>query len=176
MLFYIIIAIVIIQRLVELIIANRNEKWMRSQGAFEAGAVHYPIMVTMHIAFFISLLVEVFVTNKPLSPLWIPLLSLFLIAQIARVWCLASLGTFWNTKIIILPGADVVKKGPYKFIRHPNYVIVATELLVLPLIFSAYFTAIVFSFLNIWMLSVRIPVEEKALKEVTNYREEFRLK
>jgi methyltransferase len=176
MLFYIIIAIVIIQRLVELIIAKRNEKWMRSQGAFEAGAVHYPIMVTMHIAFFISLLVEVLVTNKPLSPLWIPLLSLFLIAQIARVWCLASLGTFWNTKIIILPGADVVKKGPYKFIRHPNYVIVATELLVLPLIFSAYFTAIVFSFLNIWMLSVRIPVEEKALKEVTNYREEFRLK
>jgi methyltransferase len=176
MLFYIIIAIVIIQRLVELIIANRNEKWMRSQGAFEAGAVHYPIMVTMHIAFFISLLVEVLVTNKPLSPLWIPLLSLFLIAQIARVWCLASLGTFWNTKIIILPGADVVKKGPYKFIRHPNYVIVATELLVLPLIFSAYFTAIVFSLLNIWMLSVRIPVEEKALTEVTNYREEFRIK
>jgi methyltransferase len=176
MLFYIIIAIVIIQRLVELIIAKRNEKWMRSRGAFEAGAVHYPIMVTMHIAFFISLLVEVLVTNKPLSPLWIPLLSLFLIAQIARVWCLASLGTFWNTKIIILPGADVVKKGPYKFIRHPNYVIVATELLVLPLIFSAYFTAIVFSLLNIWMLSVRIPVEEKALTEVTNYREEFRIK
>jgi methyltransferase len=176
MLFYIIIAIVIIQRLVELIIAKRNEKWMRSQGAFEAGAVHYPIMVTMHIAFFISLLIEVLVINKPLSPFWIPLLSIFLIAQIARVWCLTSLGKFWNTKIIILPGADVVKKGPYKFIRHPNYVIVATELLVLPLIFSAYFTAIVFSLLNLWMLSVRIPVEERELIEVTNYREEFKLK
>ena len=176
MLFYIIITIVIIQRLVELLIAKRNEKWMRSQGAFEAGAGHYPIMVMMHITFFISLLLEVLVINKPLSPLWIPLLSLFLIAQLARVWCLTSLGKFWNTKIIILPGADVVKKGPYQFIRHPNYVIVATELLVLPLIFSAYFTAVVFSLLNLWMLSIRIPTEEKALKEVTNYREEFKLK
>ena len=176
MLFYIIIAIVIIQRLVELIIAKRNEKWMRSQGAFEAGAGHYPIMVSMHMAFFISLILEVLVIDRPLSPLWIPLLSLFLIAQIARIWCLTSLGKFWNTKIIILPGADVVKKGPYQFIRHPNYVIVATELLVLPLLFSAYFTAVVFSLLNLWMLSVRIPIEEKALKEVTNYKEEFRLK
>ena len=93
-----------------------------------------------------------------------------------RIWCLTSLGKFWNTKIIILPGADVVIKGPYKFIRHPNYLIVTTELLVLPLLFSAYFTAIVFSILNIWMLSVRIPTEERALKEVTNYKEEFRLK
>ena len=176
MLFYIVITIVIIQRLVELIIAKRNEKWMRSQGAFEAGAGHYPIMVSMHMAFFISLILEVLVIDRPLSPLWIPLLSLFLMAQIARVWCLTSLGKFWNTKIIILPGADVVRKGPYKFIRHPNYVIVATELLVLPLLFSAYFTAIVFSFLTLWMLSVRIPIEEKALKEVTNYKEEFRLK
>ena len=114
-----------------------------SQGAFEAGAGHYPIMVSMHMAFFISLILEVLVIDRPLSPLWIALLTLFLIAQIARVWCLTSLGKFWNTKIIILPGADVVGKGPYKFIRHPNYVIVATELLVLPLMFSAYFTAIV---------------------------------
>lgn len=176
MLFYIVITIVIAQRLVELIIANRNEKWMRSQGAFEAGAGHYPIMVSMHMAFFISLILEVLVIDRPLSSLWIPLLVLFLMAQIARFWCLTSLGRFWNTKIIILPGADVVRKGPYQFIRHPNYVIVATELLVLPLMFSAYFTAIVFSLLNLWMLSVRIPIEEKALKEVTNYKEEFMLK
>ena len=90
----------------------------------------------------------------------------------ARIWCLASLGKFWNTKIIILPGADVVRKGPYKWIRHPNYLIVTTELLVLPLLFGAYFTAIIFAFLNVWMLSVRIPAEEKALKEATNYRGE----
>lgn len=149
---------------------------MRSQGAFEAGAKHYPVMVAMHVMFFISLVVEVLLVNRPLSPIWIILLVIFLMAQALRVWCLTSLGKFWNTRIIILPGANVVKKGPYAFMRHPNYVIVTTELLVLPLIFSAYFTAILFTILNIWMLSVRIPVEEKALKQATNYKEQFSLK
>ena len=176
MLFAFVITIVIIQRLAELIIAKRNETWMRNQGAFEAGARHYPIMVTMHVMFFVSLLLEVVIVNRPLSPIWVVFLSVFLVAQVARIWCLTSLGKFWNTKIIILPGADVVKKGPYAFIRHPNYVIVTTELLVLPLIFSAYFTAILFTMLNIWMLSVRIPTEEKALKLATNYEEKFSLK
>ncbi|MFJ7936257.1 isoprenylcysteine carboxyl methyltransferase family protein [Sporosarcina sp. NPDC096371] len=175
MLFTIIISIVILQRLIELLVAKRNENWMRSQGAYEAGATHYPIMVTMHIAFFISFLLEVVVLERALSPFWIVLLVLFLLAQIARIWCLASLGKFWNTKIIILPGADVVRKGPYKWLRHPNYLIVTTELLVLPLLFDAYFTAILYSLLNVWMLSVRIPAEEKALKEATNYQETFSL-
>ena len=168
--------IVILQRLVELMIARRNEKWMLRQGAFEVGGRHYPLMVVMHIAFFLSLLLEVSIINRTLSPFWIVLLTLFLLAQVVRIWCLTSLGRFWNTKIMILPGADVVKKGPYRFIRHPNYMIVTTELLVLPLLFSAYFTAVIFTFLNIWMLSVRIPIEEKALKEATNYKEKFSLK
>jgi len=176
MLFLIVISIVILQRLIELVIAKRNEKWMRSQGAFEAGAGHYPFMVAMHMAFFISLLTEVMVYDQLLSRLWIPLLTVFLVAQVMRIWCLASLGKFWNTKIIILPGADVVRKGPYTFIRHPNYLIVTTELLVLPLLFGAYFTAIIFSLLNLRMLSVRIPAEEQALKEATNYKEQFSLK
>ena len=175
MLFPIVISIVILQRLIELFIAKRNEKWMRSQGAFEAGAAHYPVMVSMHIVFFISLLAEVFLFERALSPLWIIFLVIFIIAQAARIWCLTSLGKFWNTKIIILPGATVVQKGPYKWVRHPNYIIVATELLVLPLLFSAYLTAIVFSLLNVWMSSVRIPAEEKALKEATNYKETFSL-
>ena len=176
MLFSIVITIVVIQRLVELFIAKRNETWMRSQGAFEAGTKHYPLMVTMHVLFFISLILEVLTVNRPLSPVWIAFLTIFLIAQVVRVWCLISLGKFWNTKIIILPGADVVKKGPYAFIRHPNYVIVTTELLVLPLLFSAYFTAILFTMLNVWMLSVRIPAEEKVLKHATNYKERFSVK
>ena len=175
MLFPIVISIVILQRIIELFIAKRNEKWMRSQGAFEMGAAHYPLMVSMHVAFFISLIVEVLLSQRPLPSLWILLLVLFLIAQVARIWCLTSLGKFWNTKIIILPGADVVQKGPYKWVRHPNYIIVTTELLVLPLLFGAYFTAILFSLLNLWMLSVRIPAEEKALKEATNYKETFSL-
>lgn len=176
MLFAIIISIIICQRLIELIVAKRNETWMRGQGAYEVGASHYPLMVGMHVAFFISLISEVIVLDKPISPFWIPLLAVFLLAQAARIWCLTSLGKFWNTKIIILPGADVVRKGPYKLIRHPNYLIVTIELLVLPLLFSAYLTAIIYSLLNMWMLSVRIPSEEKALKEATNYSEQFSLK
>lgn len=173
MLFSVIIAIVIGQRLIELVIAKRNEKWMRSQGAFEVGARHYPIMVAMHSTFFLSLLFEVIVLDRSLSPFWWLLLIGFLFAQIGRIWCLLSLGKFWNTKIIILPGADVVRKGPYRFIRHPNYLIVSIELLLLPLIFNAYFTAILFSTLNAWMLSVRIPAEERALKKATNYSKQF---
>lgn len=176
MLFTIIIGIVIMQRLIELFFAKRNEQWMRSQGAFEVGAAHYPIMVAMHVAFFVTFILEVNLLNRPLSSLWIPLLAFLFLTQAARIWCLTSLGKFWNTKIIILPGADVVRKGPYKLIRHPNYLIVTTELLVLPLIFSAYFTAIIYSILNLWMLSVRIPTEEKALKKATNYQKKFSLK
>lgn len=176
MLFAFVISFIIAQRIVELIIAKQNEKWMRGQGAFEVGASHYPWMVAMHIAFFVSLIAEVTLLERSLSPFWMLFIGVFLVAQVMRIWCLVSLGKFWNTKIIVLPGADVVRRGPYKWIRHPNYLIVTTELLVLPLLFSSYFTAIVFGFLNVWMLSVRIPAEEKALKEATNYQEKFSLK
>ncbi|RKJ60500.1 isoprenylcysteine carboxyl methyltransferase, partial [Butyricicoccus sp. 1XD8-22] len=94
--------------------------------------------------------------------------------QLMRIWCLMSLGIFWNTKIIILPGANIVKNGPYLFMRHPNYLVVCSEILVLPLMFNAYFTAILFTLLNFLMLSVRIPTEERALIEATNYSEQFK--
>ncbi|MCM3757670.1 isoprenylcysteine carboxyl methyltransferase [Sporosarcina aquimarina] len=175
MFFWIVISIVILQRLAELVIAKNNEKRMKAQGAYEVGASHYPAIVLLHTAFFVSLLVEVLIRKPELSPIWGILLTIFLLTQVLRVWCLASLGKYWNTKIIILPGADVVMKGPYKFIRHPNYVIVATEILVLPMIFGAYFTAITFTLLNAWMMSVRIPQEEQALKDATNYKEKFSL-
>lgn len=172
-LFLFVFTIVVIQRLVELGVANRNERWIRSQGAIEVGASHYKWMVLMHTAFFVSLLVEVLFFNRPLSPFWGWLLAIFLLMQVLRVWCLSSLGKFWNTKILILPGANVQKKGPYRWVRHPNYVIVTTELIVLPLLFSAYYTAVLFLLLNLWMLSVRIPAEERALRELTNYNEVF---
>lgn len=173
MLFMLVIGIVIIQRLVELRVAKNNEKWMKAQGAIEAGASHYPFMILLHTAFFISLIVEVVFFDRTLSPYWVPLLVIFLLAQAARIWCLTSLGKFWNTKIIILPGANVVQKGPYKFIRHPNYVIVCTEILVLPLLFQAYFTAVLFTILNFIILSIRIPAEERALREATDYNQVF---
>ncbi|MGN7388063.1 isoprenylcysteine carboxyl methyltransferase family protein [Sporosarcina sp. SAFN-015] len=175
MIFSIVLTIVILQRIIELFIAKRNEKWMKSEGAFEAGTSHYPFMVAMHVFFFIVLIAEVTFLHRQLSSLWPIWLGIFLAAQFLRIWCLTSLGKYWNTKIIVLPNAQVVRKGPYKWIRHPNYIIVATELLVLPLLFNALFTAIIFSLLNIWMMSVRIPAEEQALRKATNYTEEFQL-
>ncbi|OLN24259.1 isoprenylcysteine carboxyl methyltransferase [Domibacillus antri] len=173
-LFLIVIIVVCSQRLVELFIAQRNEKWMRRQGAYEAGAEHYPLIVALHIGFFISLAAEVIIIERSLSPWWPILLSLFILAQAGRVWSLVSLGRFWNTKILILPGANVVRRGPYRWIRHPNYLVVATEILILPLLFQAYYTALIFSLLNGIVLVIRISVEEKALMEATDYGQIFR--
>ncbi|MEK4630419.1 isoprenylcysteine carboxylmethyltransferase family protein [Solibacillus sp. FSL R7-0682] len=168
MFFYVVFALVIIQRLVELLIAKRNEKALLAKGAYEVGASHYPFMIVLHVSFFISLLVEV-MYFKSIQPPNVILLVDFLLLQLARVWCLLSLGAFWNTKIIILPGANVVARGPYAYIRHPNYLIVCLEIALLPLMFQAYFTTICFTILNFIILSIRIPAEERALKEATNY-------
>lgn len=170
MIFYFILVLVIIQRLVELVIAKRNEKSLLSKGAYEVGSSHYPFMILLHVGFFISLFIEVVYFRSTPTPYY-ALLVFFLVLQLLRVWCLVSLGTFWNTKIIILPGANVVMKGPYAYIRHPNYLVVCLEIAVLPLMFQAYFTAICFTILNFIILSIRIPTEEKALKEATNYAE-----
>jgi methyltransferase len=173
MLFIYFFTLLVIQRAFELVIARRNEKWMKSKGAIEVGGKHYPIMVLMHGAFLILLLIEVLVLKKEISPLWPIVLTCFLFTQIIRVWSLASLGKYWNTKIIILPNTNIVKKGPYKYLRHPNYTIVVLEILLIPLLFQAYWTAAIFSILNIFMLSIRIPLEEKALMTETNYKEQF---
>lgn len=149
-------------------VAKRNEKMMRAKGAYEVGASHYPFMIALHVSFFISLLIEVLYFKSTVVPFY-ELLVVFILLQLFRVWCLASLGMYWNTKIIILPGANVVVKGPYAYIRHPNYLVVCLEIVVLPLLFQAYVTAILFTILNLIMLSVRIPIEERALKEATNY-------
>lgn len=155
-------------------IAKRNEKNMLQQGGFEVGANHYPFMVAMHSLFFIILIGEVLLFNRGLSFLWLFFLAIFLLMQVGRFWCLYALGPFWNTKIIILPHAKVVRKGPYRSVKHPNYFIVTIELLIIPLLFNAFFTAILFTALNIFILSIRIPLEENALKKVTNYQEIFK--
>lgn len=167
-LFYCILAFVITQRLVEIFIAKRNEKLMLVKGAYEVGASHYPFMILLHVSFFISLILEVIYFKSAVTPYYV-LLIIFFLVQLLRVWCLVSLGVFWNTKIIVLPGSNVVVKGPYSYIRHPNYLVVCLEIVVLPLMFQAYMTAICFTILNLIMLSIRIPIEERALKEATNY-------
>ncbi|MEM1504993.1 isoprenylcysteine carboxylmethyltransferase family protein [Domibacillus sp. 8LH] len=167
--FWLFILFLCVQRISELFIAKRNEKWMLSQGAYEAGTRHYPFIVALHTLFFISLIAEVTMMEKTLSSNWPMWLTLFLVTQLGRVWTLRSLGPFWNTKIIVLPGAKVVKRGPYRWVRHPNYIIVTLEFIVIPLLFQAYYTAIIFTLLNAWMLSVRIAAEEQALIDATDF-------
>lgn len=157
-------------------IAKNNERKMLSLGAYEVGASHYPLMILLHVCFFISLIVEVINFERTLSPLFVYFLFLFLLVQALRIWCLTTLGMYWNTKIIILPGTNVVKKGPYQLLKHPNYLVVCSEILLLPIMFQAYITAVIFTILNIIMLSVRIPIEEKALIEATNYQSKFKRK
>lgn len=168
-----IVGFVILQRIVELFIARGNEKWMLSKGAYEVGAQHYPFMVAIHVSFFISLILEVILFEKGLSNFWWYFFFLFVGLQLMRIWVIATLGKYWNTKIIVLPGANVVKKGPFLLLRHPNYVVVTSEIIVIPLLFDAYFTAVVFTLLNALILYIRIPIEEAALREVTDYKEVF---
>lgn len=112
--FSLFLAFVIFQRVCELAIAKRNENWMKEQGGVEFGKTHYIFIVFVHALFFISLCLEVLVQEKEISPYWPGIVSLFLVTQIGRIWALSSLGKYWNTKIIVVPHATVIKKGPYK--------------------------------------------------------------
>ncbi|MCJ7839505.1 hypothetical protein MUB24_01000 [Lederbergia sp. NSJ-179] len=168
MFFLALISFIAVQRLFELYIARKNEKWMLQKGGMEYGQEHYPYMVMMHISFFISLLVEVTLTDQGQARLWPVFLVVFVLLQMARIWVISTLGKHWNTKIIVLPGADIIKKGPFQYVKHPNYMIVTLELLVVPLMFHAYITAIIFFLLNQWILSIRIAVEEEALRQNMN--------
>ncbi|WP_349775485.1 isoprenylcysteine carboxyl methyltransferase family protein [Shouchella hunanensis] len=171
------ISVIIAQRLIEVVVAKRNERWMKRNGGIEVGKTHYHWMVALHVSFFIALLLEVTFTTPSFTSISVVALLIVIIAQCIRIWALTSLGRYWNTKIIVLPDAPAVEKGPYRFLRHPNYVVVMTEIAFVPLIFQAYWTAILFTVLNAWMLSVRIRVEEKALYQMTgDYTERFERK
>lgn len=161
--FWIAIAILAVQRIMELLIATRNEKIVRAKGAREYDEKGYRVIVLMHVAFFISLISEYIFLDKTLSNFWIPLLILFLLAQFLRYWAISSLGYFWNTKILVTHGTSSINTGPYKFISHPNYLAVIIEIAVIPLLFSCYLTFIIFSIINLLVLKRRIRIEEQAL-------------
>lgn len=159
---------VICQRLVELFLAQRNAKWIQEQGGYEVGKRHYPLFILVHSLFFIGIWFE-----ADQAPSWwlIPLLF-FVAAQLLRLWSMISLGRFWNTRIWILPNQIAPVKGPYRYLRHPNYLVVIIEMLSLPLIYQAYLSAILLSALNAYLLlKLRIPIEEQALQEATPYQE-----
>jgi methyltransferase len=171
--FLIVFAFVILQRLLELAVARRNAHYIRALGGYEVGAEHYRWIVLLHVAFLLSLLGEVVERGRVDQPPYLVPFALFVIAQALRVWILRSLGKFWNTRIFVLPASNPVRRGPYRFLKHPNYTVVALELFTLPLAFGAPVTAVVFSLLNIAVLRVRIRTEEHALAEVTSYAEEM---
>jgi methyltransferase len=172
--FLVFFLVIILQRTVELFIARNNEKWMKQQGAFEFGTIHYRYMVLIHFLFFAAFFLEKVILNRGISHHWLLLFVAFFVAQVVRIWAISSLGKYWNTKIIVLPNAKVVRSGPYCYIKHPNYFVVTIELVVIPLMFEAYYTAILFTILNVIILVIRIPEEEKALKKLTKYEETFK--
>lgn len=168
MFFNLFFTFIILERTVELFIAKRNARYIESIGGYEVGKKHYYAILALHITFLIALFFEVNYRNK-LPQYWFIPFVIFLITQVFRIWTIYSLGKFWNTRIYVVPNAVPVIKGPYRYLRHPNYVIVMLEIITIPLIFGAYLTAIIFPIINALILSYRIKVEENALKELTNY-------
>ena len=164
MFFWILFLLIATQRLIELWIAKRNTERLLSLGAQEFGRSHYWLLVSIHTLFFLSLLVEFLYRGHTRSEFWLPLLTIFIFAQAVRVWVIGSMKGRWTTRILAIKGERLVHSGPFSLFSHPNYAIVCIEILVLPLIFNLFTTAIVFSLLNAFaLLFVRIPVEEKAL-------------
>jgi methyltransferase len=156
---YAIIFLVVLQRVGELVLANRNTKRLKAQGAVEIGASHYPLIVLLHTTWLLAVL---WLLPAPLDISW-AWLAVFVLLQAARIWVIASLGPYWTTRIISVPGAPLVRRGPYRFVRHPNYLVVAGEILALPLAFHEIGVAIFFSLANAAILFWRIREEETGL-------------
>ena len=158
-----ILGLVTLQRLGELVLSRRNTERLRAQGAYEVAPGHYPLIVALHAVWLVGLwFIVVWRGHADVS--W-PWLAFFLVLQVLRVWVLATLGERWTTRIIVLPGAPLGKSGPFRFMAHPNYCIVAAEILVLPLVFGLMWYGLVFSVLNAIVLWIRIRAEEAALRQ-----------
>lgn len=154
------VALIVLQRLIELMISRINTRNLRTAGGIEQGAGHYPLMVALHIAWFASLIIFV-PAGTGLDP---TLFILFLFLQLARVWVIASLGRYWTTRVITVPVAAKVTRGPYRWLRHPNYMIVVAEIALVPLIAGAWQIALAFSIANAALLWHRIRIENAALE------------
>jgi methyltransferase len=156
-----ILGFVTLQRLSELLLAERNRKRLLAKGAVEYGADHYPLIVAVH-----GLWLAALWWWAPGQPIHLPLLILFALLQVGRLWVLGTLGERWTTRIIVLPNAPLVAQGPYRFVDHPNYVIVVLEIAILPLVFGLWQIAALFTVLNAAVLTVRIGAENRALRSL----------
>jgi methyltransferase len=159
----VILALVTIQRLAELAVARRNTKALLARGAHEVGAGHYPLIVAVHVLWLAFLW-----WLAPGQNISWPLVAVFVLLQAGRLWVLATLGERWTTRIIVLPNAPLIRSGPFRFLRHPNYVVVTAEIAVLPLAFGLWQVALLFSLLNALALAIRIRAEERALASSRN--------
>ncbi len=165
MLWYtLLIAAIAVERIAELVVSKRNLAWSKARGGSEFGAGHYPLMVVLHVGLLVGCLAEPLLAHRPFIPaLGWPMLVVVLAAQGLRWWCITTLGHQWNTRVVVIPGAVRVTGGPYRVIPHPNYVAVIVEGIALPLVHTAWLTAVVFTLLNAALLSARIRVENSAL-------------
>ena len=156
-----------IERLVELAVSKRHAAWAFSRGGMEFGRGHFPAMVALHTTLLFGALAEVWMLKRPFLPIlgWAAL-AVVAASQTLRWWCIATLGRQWNTRVIVVPGLPLVSRGPYRLLRHPNYVAVVLEGAALPLVHSAWVTAAGFTVLNAALLARRIQVEENALATV----------
>jgi methyltransferase len=162
--FTLLIAAVGAERVAELVVSKRNLAWSRARGGVEVGAGHYPAMVALHTGLLVGAVVEVAVLHRPFIPaLGWPMLAIVVAAQGLRWWCITTLGKQWNTRVVVVPGAQRVTGGPYRLVSHPNYVAVVAEGIALPLVHTAWITALVFTVLNAALLNTRIHTENEAL-------------
>jgi methyltransferase len=162
------IAAVAVERLAELVVTNRNRVWSQAHGGIEFGAGHYPVMVVLHIGLLAGCLIEPIVLHRPfVAALGWPMLAIVVAAQALRWWCITTLDHRWNARVIVIPGAERVTGGPYRLLPHPNYLAVIAEGVALPLVHTAWVTALVFSVLNAVLLRTRVHVENAALASLT---------
>jgi len=165
LLYVLLVALVATERVVELGLSRRNVRRLLRLGGVEAGAGHYPWMVLLHAAFLAACPLEVWLLRRPFLPALAGPMTLLLTATMAlRYWVVASLKGRWNTRVIVLPGVPPVRTGPYRWMRHPNYAAVVLELIALPLVHTAWLTAVLFTVLNAMVLRARIRVEDRALR------------
>ena len=163
------IALIALERLAELVVSQRHVTWALAHGGIESGQRHYPPMVALHTGLLVACVVEVHAADRPFLPaLGWTALAFVVAANALRWWCITTLGRHWSTRVVVVPGSTLVRRGPYRWFSHPNYVAVAVEGLALPLVHTAWVTAIAFTVLNaILLLRFRIPTEERALRALT---------
>ncbi len=171
--FTVLVALVGLERLAELVVSKRNAAWSLALGGREYGLGHYPVMVVLHSGLLVGMLVEAWVRRPDVPGMlaW-TMLALVLGSQALRWWCISTLGRRWNTRVIVVPGLPLVDRGPYRLFAHPNYVAVVVEGVALPLVHAAWITALVFTLANAALLTVRLRVENDALRMAVSERRE----